>query len=279
MKYVLYNRLSNNGKGENSADEAMAKFASDGEKVDLVGLSVKEWLTKVTADDTIYLCGGDGTLNRFANDAYGVTIPCPVLLYKAGTGNDFYHDIYENYDKSETPEIRKYINRLPMVKVKDIECRFINGIGFGIDGMCCETADLQKGQGVEKIDYTGIAIRLLLFKYKRPNATVYIDGEEMKFNKVWFASAMNGRFYGGGMDNAPDQDRRGDELTAIVWHGGGKIRTLMRFPKIFKGTLINEKCIYAKKGHTIRVVFDRPTALQIDGETVTGVTEYTASKL
>ena len=36
----------------------------------------------------------------------------------------------------------------------------------------------------------------------------------------------------------------------------------------------HKKAVEVKTGKVIQVKFDRPTALQIDGETVTGVTEY-----
>ena len=54
-----------------------------------------------------------------------------------------------------------------------------------------------------------------------------------------------------------------------------KIRTLLLFPSIFKGNHVKAtKVVSMFKGHEIRVRFDRPTALQIDGEVYSGVTEY-----
>lgn len=50
---------------------------------------------------------------------------------------------------------------------------------------------------------------------------------------------MNGRFYGGGMMTAPQQDRNNPEekLSVVVMHGSGKLKTLMVFPSIFKGSI------------------------------------------
>ena len=49
----------------------------------------------------------------------------------------------------------------------------------------------------------------------------------------------------------------------------------MVFPSIFKGEHVKQKkLIDIVEGHHIVVEFDRPTALQIDGETVSGVTKY-----
>ena len=90
---------------------------------------------------------------------------------------------------------------------------------------------------------------------------------------------MNGRFYGGGMMATPGQDRLNKEhtLSSMLFYGKGRLRTLMAFPSIFKGEHIAHKDMVAiHTGKDITVEFDRPTALQIDGETVLGVTKYRA---
>jgi diacylglycerol kinase family enzyme len=64
----------------------------------------------------------------------------------------------------------------------------------------------------------------------------------------------------------------------MIFHGSSKLQTLMIFPSIFKGEHIkHEKFVTVHTGHDISVKFDRPTALQIDGETILGVTEYKAT--
>ena len=88
---------------------------------------------------------------------------------------------------------------------------------------------------------------------------------------------MKGIFYGGGMNVAPEQDRLNPNktVTNVVWHKSGKLKTLMVFPSIFKGEHVKQKkLIEIVEGHHVIVEFSRPTALQIDGETVSGVTKY-----
>ena len=279
MNYVLFNKLANNGEGEKRADALLTSLGvTEGDeykKIGIVGLDMKEFIGGVTAEDIIYFVGGDGSLNRLANDLDGVEIPCPVYLISGGTGNDFMKDIVENYPSEGYTDIREYIKNLPTIRVNGEERKFINGIGYGIDGMCCEVADQMKAAGKKKIDYTSLTIRLLLFKYKCPTATVTIDdGKEMKIEKVWLASAMNGRYYGGGMKEAPDQDRKGDSLTCVIWHGSGKIKTLASFPSIFKGEHVKKDIVSVFPAKKIKVKFDIPTAMQIDGDTVLNVSEY-----
>ena len=128
------------------------------------------------------------------------------------------------------------------------------------------------------IHYAGIAIKGLLFHYPPKNAVVTVDGIAHSFKKTWLAPTMDGRYYGGGMMPTPDQHRGNPDgtVSTMVMAGSGKLRTLMIFPSIFKGEHIrHRKVVHVLTGHTITVEFDRPTALQIDGETILGVTRYT----
>lgn len=133
--------------------------------------------------------------------------------------------------------------------------------------------------GETNVNYASIAIKGLLGKFKPRNAKITVDGKEYRFRKVWIAAAMNGRLYGGGMNNAPKQDRLNPDgkLTLVVWHGSGKLKTLMMFPSIFKGEHVQHtKNVAIMEGHDITVEFDGPCAAQIDGETVLAVTKYEA---
>ena len=280
--YVLFNALSGNGTGEEKA-KAVDKFL-DGKEVvyqDVTKISdYKTFLAGLAADDELILCGGDGTLNRFINDTDGIEFTQPISYYPTGSGNDFWNDLEKGPDAG--PErIEKYIKDLPFVEVNGMKKRFLNGIGYGIDGYCCEVGDQQRAAGNQKIDYAGIAIKGLLFHYKPTNAEIDVDGKKFSYKKVWLAPSMNGRYYGGGMIATPAQDRLGTDrlLSLLLFHGSGKIRTLMIFPSIFKGKHVDHtKVVEVKTGHKITVTFDRPVALQIDGETVLNVTTYTAYK-
>lgn len=280
--YVLYNGLSGNGSGKTKAEEIKNHLTGkelNWQDVTKLG-DYKSFLQGLNNDDELYLCGGDGTLNCFINDTDGIDIIQPLYYFPTGSGNDFWNDLGKK--PGDAPEqINQYIKDLPFVEVNGMKKRFLNGIGYGIDGYCCEVGDQMREAGNEKIDYAGIAIKGLLFHYKPTNAEIDVDGQKYSYKKVWLAPSMNGRYYGGGMIATPGQDRLGKDrlLSLLLFHGSGKIRTLVIFPSIFKGKHINhKKVVEVKTGHRITVTFDRPVALQIDGETVLNVTTYTAYK-
>lgn len=277
MVYILYNPKAAGGQGDAFAKEAQSKQSQETKLMNVIGMEMRAFIESLTAQDTVILCGGDGTLNHFVNDTYGCDFPCNIYLYKSGTGNDFLRDV-EDKIKDNMLLLNEYIENLPTVTANGKTYRFVNGIGFGIDGMCCEVADELVAKG-KKADYTMISIKLLLHGYKCPNATVTVDGKKYNFKKVWLASGMNGRYYGGGMKVVPDQDRLGDKLSTCIIYGSSKLKTLIVLPKLFKGEhLKHTKMVSAFSGKEITVEFDIPTAMQIDGETIKGVTSYTIKK-
>lgn len=86
---------------------------------------------------------------------------------------------------------------------------------------------------------------------------------------------MNGRFYGGGMMPTPKQKRNSGTVSTMIFHGSGKLKTLLMFPSLFKGEHIKYKNnTDILTGKEIKVEFDRPVALQIDGETILNVSSY-----
>lgn len=233
------------------------------------------FLAGLEPEDTILIAGGDGTLHHFINNTQGIAYSNEVYYFPNGTGNDFAHDL--GHCKGAPPfRITPYIKNLPQVQVNGKQYLFLNGVGYGIDGYCCEVGDELRKRPGKKVNYTAIAIKGLLLHYKPTAATVTVDGKTRHYDKVWIAPTMNGRFYGGGMMPTPDQARGSGLVSTMVLHDVGKLKTLLIFPTIFSGQHTRHaECVDVFSGHTITVEFDRPTALQIDGETITNVRSYT----
>lgn len=277
--YVIYNPLAGNGAGKDAAMK-LHEFcgAEELEFRDITAIeSYADFFERIGPEARVILAGGDGTLNRFLNDTAELHVPNPIWYYAAGSGNDFLHDL--GMEKGAAPVcIDRYRENLPVVEVKGRTYRFLNGIGYGIDGYCCEKGDELREAGGKKINYTAIAIKGLLFHYKPTNAVVTVDGVRHEYRKVWLAPTMNGRFYGGGMMPTPAQDRLDGNgtVSVMVMQGSGKLKTLAVFPSIFSGKhVLHKEMVHVMSGHEITVEFDRPTPLQIDGETIRDVTEYT----
>ncbi len=276
--FILYNPKAGKGTSETEGKRLAALYEGEVRFMDITKIAdYVSLLSPLTPEDNVVICGGDGTLNRFANAVKSIDVKCNILYYAIGTGNDFLKDLGKQV--GEAPfRINEYLCDLPYVEIKGKKYLFLNGIGFGIDGYCCEVGDKCKAKAPEKpVNYTAIAIKGLLLHYKPRNATVVVDGKTYTYKKVWIAAAMKGRYYGGGMMTAPAQDRlaKDGEVTLVLFHGKGRLKTLMTFPTIFEGKHIEHTDMVAvHKGKDITVTYDAPAPLQVDGETELDVLTY-----
>ena len=282
MNYLVFNPLADGGRGQESAEatrESLGPKLGGLELCNALQLNIPEFLKELKKDDHVIVTGGDGTLNHFVNLIGDKPLPCRFSFLRSGTGNDFYNDVKDKEDpETGLIPLNEFVDGLPYIDVNGKTYRFINGIGYGIDGECCAVAERQKKEGIKDINYGKISVGLLLKGYKAPTATLIVDGKEpLTFKKAYLASAMNGRYYGGGMLIAPKQKRGSGLLSSVVIHGKGRLGTLFLFPKIFKGTHVKKKkAVHIMTGKEIIVRFDAPCALQIDGEVIEGVSEYRA---
>lgn len=278
MKYILMNPKANNGLGENDAREWAKCLDEEVTYIDV--LKEKDmcgFVKGLNENDEIIVAGGDGTLNHFANDIADIDVPNKMYYVKCGSGNDFYRDNKEYCDEKGMIPLNRFLKNLPIVEVNGIKRRFINGIGYGIDGETCRVGEEMRSKTTKPINYTNIAIKLLLGGYKVKRATVTVDGETRNFKNVWLAPTMKGRYYGGGMMVAPDQNRFDEEnkVTTVLVYKRSKLITLIRFPSIFEGKhVLKTDSITVLTGKNVTVTFNEPCALQIDGEVINDVTTY-----
>ncbi|MFA6830554.1 MAG: diacylglycerol kinase family protein [Bacilli bacterium] len=280
MIYLLVNPLANNSTANevmhNVLDSVHSTFGKETETKDITKLEYDFFLNSLKENDVVVLFGGDGTFSYLGNALCGKKLPCDFFVYGAGTGNDFLRDV--NTQKINFFRINDYLINLPRVIVNGETKRFLNNVGFGIDGEVCVVADQQKKNGKEKINYTSLAISLLLFKYKPCDCKVTVDGVEHDFKHCWLAPTMNGRYYGGGMMACPKQNCLSDKVSIMLMCGKGKIATLLCFKDIFAGTHVKNKRTTILEGKSIKVEFASPRALQIDGEVIENISSYEITK-
>ncbi len=273
--FVLYNPLS---CGETGFEKAKALDNIMGEDKliyrDLTKMiSLKKFFEAIDEETDVILSGGDGTLSCFIDAVYNLDIKNNIYYYAAGTGNDFLIDLGGKLG-CKPILINEYMKNLPVVTVKGKSYHFINGIGYGIDGYASEIGDIIKAKG-KKVNYAKVVIQGIAYAFKPKNARVTVDGVTKEYNNVWFCPVMKGKSYGGGFLMAPKQDRRGDTVTSVCVHTAGRLKLLALLPSALKGEHIKyTKYVEVIEGREIKVEFNEPTALQIDGETILNVTEY-----
>jgi len=271
------NPKANNGCGEQEA-HAYGANLKDVEYHSVLEIKdMKAFFKDLKPEDTVILSGGDGTLNHFLNDLRGYSPKNQIYYVKTGSGNDFYRDVEKDVENGRI-HLNRYMENLPVITVGDMERVFINGIGYGIDGETCLIGDRLRETSDKPVNYSNIAVKLLLGSYRKNKATITVDGKTTTYDQVWFASTMKGRFYGGGMMVAPQQDRfnKKGTVSVVCLHKWSRLVTLMRFTSLFKGEHVKwtDWC-HIVEGKQVKVTFEYPCALQIDGEVIPNVLTYT----
>ena len=279
MIYIFYNPKSGDKKGKIEAEKLKKSLNEECVLADITEYNdSSDFFDSLSESDRIIICGGDGTLHHFINLHSPENIKAEISYFPFGSGNDFANDVNltkETYSNS----IKNYLIDLPTVILNGKTYKFLNNVGFGLDGYACHMGEIQKAKNDKPINYTTIAIRGILFDFKPLNATVTVDGVTKEYKKVWLAPTLKGRYFGGGMMATPNQNRLDPEkkLSVLVLHDTGKVKLLQILPKVFNGTHIkHKKKVEIITGNEITVTFDRPSTIQIDGEPIPNILTYSA---
>ncbi len=281
MKYaIFYNPYSCGGNGLKIAKK-IEKLMGDNNYTYYNILSKTPLNTVINSlpeNTNVIITGGDGTLNSFVNQIENVESR-NFYFYASGSGNDFARDIgYKKYTKPIL--INEYIKTLPTANINGKTYKFLNCIGSGMDGYCCAEVERLRKISKRRGNYLMAAIKALLYAYKPCDAYVIADGKEYIFKNTWLVPTMNGRFFGGGFMAAPNQDRLNSDktLSLIAMHSKNFFKIVIAFLLIMKGKhTILKSMITIIEGHEFSVKLSKSAFLQIDGETIPDVKEYTVS--
>lgn len=155
-----------------------------------------------------------------------------------------------------------------------------SGIGFDAD-VCFHNISSRIKRTLNrlklgKLSYTAIALFLLL-KLKPCPMTLELDGRNVRFKKVFFATAMNQQYEGGGFCFCPDADPGDDLLDVIVISDISKLKALLLLPTAYAGlhTRVKGVHIYTCRRASISSPLRLP--VHTDGEPAAAVQEVTYS--
>jgi diacylglycerol kinase (ATP) len=219
--------------------------------------------------------GGDGTLNEAVNGlmsaAAGGAIP-QIGIVPSGTGSDLARSL-KIPSRVEEACLRlacpkKAVSDLGMVSYTGNtgpESRyFVNAAGLGYD-----TEVVLRRNGFNRyvrgtIPYVA-SIATTLMGYRNKDVQLTIDGvqESRRINMVVVAI---GRFFGGGMQIAPDA-AIGDGFFDVITIGDvNAFELVCNFPKVYKGTHLHHPKVKVERTRTVSVESVQPVRIQADGD-------------
>ncbi len=257
MYVLLYNPLSRNGHGETSLAEAI-EFIATKEYVSINILEVTDYVElfdSYSVEDTFVVIGGDGTYSRFINSI--PLVPNKIMFFAGGTGNDFMRNF--NGDLIEySSDIDK-----PIVTT-DSSVKMINTFGTGADSLVIEYYNNSKSKS--KLAYFYYTLKAFL-TYKPITVNVEIDGKIHTFHKTYLVAIQNGKYFGGGMNVAPDAKVDDGILDICIIHNVSRLKLFIVFPSVYSGSHLKfTKNVFYTQGKKIHITSNDPRPFTTDGE-------------
>ncbi len=187
--------------------------------------------------------GGDGTYHEILNGIQGAKY---IILGAvcAGSGNDFKR-AYGQFDHAK--QIEQYMNHATTlaqdagkIEVHKQTIHFVNNSGIGFDAtVALEANDSNVKKAFNrvflgKLCYVYYLVKCL-FTFKPFKLDVFMDGQIKSFQNVWFVTASNQPYFGGGMKISPSSKTDDGLVELTVVHNLNKYKLLFIFITVFFG--------------------------------------------
>jgi diacylglycerol kinase family enzyme len=220
--------------------------------------------------DMIGVVGGDGSLNGVINGVLASTRPdVPICFLPAGRGKDAARTL-PSWDINQLDQ-RSLAHRLMRVDVgvaetPDGERRyFINESSVGIGAFAARSAShLPRLLGTGS--YLIGTVHGLI--HERPfTAMLEIDGVgTVELPRCHHITIANGRYFGGGLQIAPQADARDGLLDIVAVADASAMEIARALPRLFRATHLTHRAVHHWQATGVSVITDRPALVESDGE-------------
>jgi YegS/Rv2252/BmrU family lipid kinase len=217
-------------------------------------------IAAAAGDEVVVAMGGDGLVGKLA----GALRERALLgVLPAGRGNDFARELGIPTDTAAACRllVEGTERRLDLGEANDAPFICIASAGYDSEAnRIANEARLVRGNLV----YAYAALRALA-SWRPATFTVTIDGEAHHFTGYTVAAA-NTRFYGGGMQVAPEADPSDGLLDVVLIEQTSKLRFLSNLPKVFSAKHVELDGVSMFRGHEVRIEADRQFDVYADGD-------------
>lgn len=208
--------------------------------------------------------GGDGQVTQVADPLVGTDVVMGIL--PGGRGNDLARGLGIPTD----PElaIRALLTGSPL----EIDVGIANGEKFlgiasvGFDSRANEIANRTKFVPGGLV-YAWSAIRALI-GWKAVRFTI-TTGQTTSRVEAHTVAVANNRFYGSGMEMAPEADLCDGLLDLVVVGDVSRLRFLTAFPRVFRGEHVDGERVTSRQVGSVTISAGEPLILYADGDPLT----------
>lgn len=217
-------------------------------------------------NSTIVAVGGDGTVNEVLN---GLNVENAKFgIIPSGTGNDFITAAGIPTDVEKALDLILNGEAKPTDFMVCDGVRGMNIIGTGIDVDIlkrCKKSKILKG----KLQYlVSLIISLIKFKFYKFN--IEKNGEQVATEGL-IVAVGNGSQFGGGIKMCPKAIIDDGILDFVIAGKLKKSRIPGAFIKLMQGKILEQDFTSFKQRERVKITFDKPVTIQIDGELYDGI--------
>ncbi len=208
--------------------------------------------------------GGDGTVNEVANGIMGSGAALGIV--PAGTGSDYIRSLPLPKDPLEAARTL-YTGRRLTVDVGLVNNRYFLGVtGIGIDAEVCRRVNEDlTWLGGKKAYIAGLLATLVSY---RPQPVKIVMDQLTLEEEVMFVAVANARFFGGGMEIAPQANLQDGLLDVCVIKALPKLELLRAFPRVFAGSHTDHPAFKAYRTRRVAITGQYPFSIQAEGELI-----------
>ena len=283
MYYFIVNPASSSGKGMRLWEQAEAILREreiEYESYLLEGpgeaASLAEYLSLNKTPCTIIVVGGDGTINEFLGGL--ATFDDITFGYiPTGSGNDFARGMHLPSSLEDLMNIILEPSKFRSINIGvtssgDTKKYFAVSSGIGFDAAVCYESDsssLKKTLNklhLGKLIYLINALRMLFSMETLSIRLLTDDNQLMTFSGVYFVTAMNTRYEGGGFMFCPKASPVDDFLDLIVAEGIPRLKILLVLPTAFFGKHTNFRGVHIYRCRRAVIQSETEACVHIDGE-------------
>ncbi|MDR0930037.1 MAG: diacylglycerol kinase family lipid kinase [Oscillospiraceae bacterium] len=199
--------------------------------------------------ETILAIGGDGTVREVAAGLHGGGATLGII--PAGTGNDVAKMLHLPKKPLEALDYLLAHPARPLDAGRAGEGLFVNVCGTGFDVCVLDFALKAKKYVRGMLPYLLGVLRTML-TYRPLQVQVQVDDAPAQNRSLLLAAVANGRYFGGGMDVAPDSSPNDGLFDLILIDAMPRHKMPFQLPKLLNGHIMDvpgATCLRCKRVH------------------------------
>lgn len=226
----------------------------------------------------VVVVGGDGTTSEVVTGLLAAELggEAEIGLLPFGTGGDLPRTLGIPRDPRRAAALlaEGKVRRLDAGRVR-LEGRagrpatyyFLNVTSLGLGGLVCELVNTSPKVLGGTASFLIGSLRAIA-RWKSPPVTLRLDGEALHEGPLALAAAANGRFFGGGMQVAPQARPDDGLLDVVVISGLPRLQLAAKLPLIYRGAHVGQPGARLLRGRRLEAESAADTAVwvEVDGE-------------